>query len=701
MNFRSLLACTLLSSFASVSNAELVSYWPFDEFPDEQTTPDVVSGYDLELISDSGLFDADNNHVDGKIGKAFEFFSEDTSLFGRTHDEGDKLPINLQPEWTISMWAKVDGSGQNDLRLLSESNTQGNNDPLFNIGTHRDGTDARLDIYIRNGALSTPTVDHPWTEGEPFDGEWSHIGWTYADGMHNVFIDGAYDSSYPMESFGAIDPVNIDTTTIGGILRGGASHFVTGVIDEVAMWDEVLPGSAIAALAAEETTVMDAADFEGMLPPFDIAGRGEIGTSLVSSSRDNLQFGVPSGDPVSGLGQSWYSVGNPGSKAGVDAIFNGTERAVPYFQSEGGTWWSGSQDVLDVQNYPPEVEGVITGNQYSVKLEGEILIEESGTIQFLDGVDDYTYLAIDLDGNGTAGDSEDEVIIDDNAWTNALSTANNGAPINAVDFEGIADGGEWRTIEFNMAEGGGGDHGMLFWDFMDEDDFFPLDQGEGVVEEDAAIFLVPDSHLRSPAEPAPLLSGDVVGTAPTRESGWEFDVNPADGTADNFALENPDSDIFTTVLDVDGNVFHINPLGEVTEGTSFKILDADTIVGTPTIATDGWSFDASTGSVVFGEAGMGPSCEEIAASRIAGDADGSGDVGFLDFLALANNFGTEAGYDGGNFDCSGTVSFLDFLTLANNFGQSASASANSVPEPSGLALLGFALLCATTLRRRR
>lgn len=97
----------------------------------------------------------------------------------------------------------------------------------------------------------------------------------------------------------------------------------------------------------------------------------------------------------------------------------------------------------------------------------------------------------------------------------------------------------------------------------------------------------------------------------------------------------------------------------------------------------------------------GPSCEGVAATRLAGDADGDGTVAFLDFLALANNFGQSGvGFEGGDFDCDGTVAFLDFLALANNFGASASA-VSAVPEPSGLVLLAAAFSFAGITRRRR
>lgn len=443
--------------------------------------------------------------------------------------------------------------------------------------------------------------------------------------------------------------------------------------------------------------------------PFPLEGSGEIGSNTVSSERGNHVFGE-GGDPVPGLGQSWYANGNPGSKAGVDAIVASNERAVPYFQAENTSWWTGNSDEIEgIPAYPAQVLAgdppafVDSGagarvDNYTVKLDGELKIEESGTYRFLDGVDDYTYLAIDLDRSGTAGDSDGEVLIDDNAWTNSLSTANGGAPIVEADIQDVPADGEWLNIQFIAAEGGGGDSGILYWDFFDEDEFFPLDQGEGVFAEDAPGFLIPDSHLRSPMTPPALISGDVTGMVPASPTGWEIDVNPADGSSDAFVVENPDEAVYTTILDVDGAEFHINVLGDVNEGDSFRILVADTIVGDLTIATEGWNFDAATGRVTFGAAAV--TCESLAEARIAGDADGNGEVAFLDFLALANNFGQDAGYEGGDFDCNGEVAFLDFLALANNFGATATA-ASSVPEPSTVGLLGIGAFCLGWVRRRR
>jgi hypothetical protein len=83
---------------------------------------------------------------------------------------------------------------------------------------------------------------------------------------------------------------------------------------------------------------------------------------------------------------------------------------------------------------------------------------------------------------------------------------------------------------------------------------------------------------------------------------------------------------------------------------------------------------------------------------IKGDADGSGEVQFPDFVILANNFGNPGQYTDGDFDKDGLVQFPDFVILADNFGQSAGAAA-AVPEPS-TALLGLVGLMGLVARYR-
>ncbi|HIM67162.1 MAG TPA: hypothetical protein EYM45_01225, partial [Verrucomicrobia bacterium] len=130
-----LLSALFFAGFATL-NAQLkdglVAYWPLDEVQGTKT-PELVNGYDMELTNLSA-----EDVVEGRIGNAFSFSNEKQTLLSRVHDAADQLPANKHESHTVSMWSKVDGNGQNDLRLFSEANT-GNSNPLFNIGTANNG----------------------------------------------------------------------------------------------------------------------------------------------------------------------------------------------------------------------------------------------------------------------------------------------------------------------------------------------------------------------------------------------------------------------------------------------------------------------------------------------------------------------------------------------------------------------------------
>lgn len=457
----------------------------------------------------------------------------------------------------------------------------------------------------------------------------------------------------------------------------------------------VLPGGDRVGLG--EIAFMDLPE---SFQPGDLLARkiegDDFGSLDVSSLRSGQEFG-PSGDLEPGLAQSWYGVANPGNRDGVLNVIASNDPVVPTFRGEDGSWWSGSDDVSDVPKYPIEVDGVITGDNYTVKLDGEILIEESGAIQFLDGVDDYTYLAIDIDRSGVAGDTEEEVLINDNTWTNALSTGNGGASIVEVDFENIAAGGEWLAFEFNAAEGGGGDSGMLYWDAMDEDGFFPLDQGEGILDIDAAVFLIPDSHLRSAT--SELIKADATGSladAIGQPNVFELNVQVGPNGNDQVVVEDKSVGEGTTVLDVSGATVRVVAADGIADGTEFRIFGADSVTGIDSLNllfddASLWDLsNLSSGVLVFGAPMPG----------LAGDINNSGTVDFADFLILSNNFGTmvAANMDG-DLDGDGNVAFADFLILSDNFGTAAAAS--SVPEPSSFALIAVAGLLGGLLRRRR
>ena len=76
-----------------------------------------------------------------------------------------------------------------------------------------------------------------------------------------------------------------------------------------------------------------------------------------------------------------------------------------------------------------------------------------------------------------------------------------------------------------------------------------------------------------------------------------------------------------------------------------------------------------------------------------GDSNLDGDVDFVDFLSLANNFSeSPSSWSQGDYDGNNETNFLDFLALANNFGNAPVADAAGVPEPSGSLLIALLLV---------
>ena len=83
---------------------------------------------------------------------------------------------------------------------------------------------------------------------EPYDGEWHHVVFVQDGGERRVYVDGELDdleiAPKPDGTF------NVNDTTIGGILRSSASHWVTGLIDDVAIWNRALSDDEAGALFA-------------------------------------------------------------------------------------------------------------------------------------------------------------------------------------------------------------------------------------------------------------------------------------------------------------------------------------------------------------------------------------------------------------------------------------------------------------------
>ena len=81
-------------------------------------------------------------------------------------------------------------------------------------------------------------MNHIKSSAEPYDGEWHHVVFVQEDGERRLYVDGELDDVTMAAKPDGVFKVN--DTTIGGILRSSASHWVTGLIDDVAIWKRAL-----------------------------------------------------------------------------------------------------------------------------------------------------------------------------------------------------------------------------------------------------------------------------------------------------------------------------------------------------------------------------------------------------------------------------------------------------------------------------
>jgi len=224
-----------------------------------------------------------------------------------------------------------------------------------------------------------------------------------------------------------------------------------------------------------------AVDKNSFVPVFGVAGAQRNATAMETPDIvPASNFRVNSTTP--GLTANIYTgTGNPGNINGARNIFatqtaNGTT-IIPNVDWTGGGGTSATNATQynrgEAGDFSVAVPGSFaTDNEenYGVHMVGEIFIPAAAdrkgsvanAIKFKDGIDDYTYLAID-----------GKVILNDNDWTGYNSVDNGGSHTGALDVsDSKYDDGEWVSFEMIAWEGGGGDAGVLYWDANDENGTF-------------------------------------------------------------------------------------------------------------------------------------------------------------------------------------------------------------------------------------
>ena len=198
---------------ASCAVAGLVMYLPFDDGKGKVAKDITGNGND-------GTINGDAQWVDGKFGGALEFTNRNSwvepTLEKKWWNE------NLK-SFSVVMWVK-----SNDM-----------NQPIF-FGSQDPG-DARLYLAVKDGFWNMGIQDKSWGGGHQgvlakADKEWHAIALTMDNDTATLYINGEKTitkkySKYTMNRKPLIGALN---------KHDGIGYHLTGIMDEVGVWDRVL-----------------------------------------------------------------------------------------------------------------------------------------------------------------------------------------------------------------------------------------------------------------------------------------------------------------------------------------------------------------------------------------------------------------------------------------------------------------------------
>ncbi|MCP4194550.1 MAG: PEP-CTERM sorting domain-containing protein [Planctomycetaceae bacterium] len=618
-NFKGVCALAISAMLVAPATAEiaegLVSYWPLNgDFVD------VVGQNDGELIGEDEAFFDDGQFDQGIVLDGIDQFIE----IGGDESEFDFI----DQDFSISAWFRVDAFTKSWQALIAKG--EGNR-----WRVHRRGGEGIMTWNGGNG-------DVPADINPPVDDEEIHhfVGVSIAGEAVQMYIDGELVSEGP-----APITENNDQPVMIGENPDAQGRTWEGLIDDVAIWGRALDESEVGFLW-NDGTGKNPTDV-GVIPPIFVGGENTIGMRSYDGDQSNEQFG-PQQEGVPGFSGRMVTF----DQSDETTISDHTT-AQDVLDEYEGTQGIGAYPVADLaggggtfgENLPyPNGVNDASQNDFVVELTADVTIP-AGTYTIGFGSDDGGSLQIPgvefLDSQNNDNFEDDEIRFEGtrgHGWT-------------AGTFE-LDEDLETSLVASFFERGGGDSFEIALLDDEILEDASPANGWE----------LLGDGTFgwKVTTTTAPLISADLNASVSAVRP-MQFDVNGDTGEADQLVLPNPDPEVFSTTLDVSADLtFQIKSAGTVTSGEAFTIIDADQIVGTPTITsvdpTQNWVFDGETGRV----------CLDICpATGLKGDYNGNGllDAEDLDLNATVGIANQDLAYD---LNADGLVNSADRKIWVND-----------------------------------
>ena len=260
MNFtNSLVSLTLLS--ASLAQANLIAYWPFDDLNGE-VAEDIIGGY-------NGILNGGTWLEPGKVGAG--------ALEGAGGNEVlcPAEAISTTEDLTLAWWMIDNQSSWGTIMDKSFTDSTSGFDILVRpTGTEDSPLRFRIGGWQAYGGWGT---ECRLPAGAYEDGEWVHIVCVYdsATDTASIYVNGKLPEN------GTLNPKTgiageggycegVNNTTAPLYLRGGKETF-TGILDDVAMWDRALSPEEIVTVFTSGPLAVERPAKELAITSFDLS----------------------------------------------------------------------------------------------------------------------------------------------------------------------------------------------------------------------------------------------------------------------------------------------------------------------------------------------------------------------------------------------------------------------------------------------
>jgi len=191
----------------SAANANLIGWWRFDD-----------DFLDSSGLGNDGTPEGNPTFVEGYVGFGLELDGDDFVVIDAVADDFTDTDI------TLSAWVKTSDSGAD----------------WFSCNTSSNGNQVRLAIEGGKFGFDTDS-EHALSTTTVSDGEWHLLTFVRSGNTGYTYVDGVMENSYEPANNNTGDFVPSDLWSIGQEWdSGGPSGFLTGIVDDVRIYDRAL-----------------------------------------------------------------------------------------------------------------------------------------------------------------------------------------------------------------------------------------------------------------------------------------------------------------------------------------------------------------------------------------------------------------------------------------------------------------------------